>query len=119
MVRDRDCKILSWRIFDEIVEIFSVEGTDRENEFFHIFAVDFVREKWKIVEVFCWKDLGRIRKIRLGWMNVKTKIWEGPAVELFVRHLTANFGEFVIRILQLVKLFPLKATPNNQVLRTK
>lgn len=52
-------------------------------------------------------------------MNVKTKIWEGPAVELFVRHLTANFGEFVIRILQLVKLFPLKATPNNQVLRTK
>lgn len=42
MVRDRDCKFLSWRIFDEIVEIFSVEGTDRENEFFHIFAVDFV-----------------------------------------------------------------------------
>lgn len=98
MVRDRDCKFLFRRIFDKIVEIFSVEGTDRENEFFRIFAVDFICEKWKIVELFCWKDLGRSRKIRLGWVNVKTKLWEGPAVELFVRHLTANFGESVIRV---------------------
>lgn len=48
--------------------------------------------------MFCGKNLGRICKICLGWVNVKTKMRERPVVEIFVRHLAANFGESVIRV---------------------
>lgn len=109
MVRDRDCKFLFWRIFDETVEIFSVEGTDRENEFFHIFAVDFVCEKWEIVEMSCWKDLGRISKICLGWVNVKTKMWEAPGGSTICTPLNCKFWRirYTIRVTFAIRPFPL------------